>query len=629
VRVKSIGAENFRCLDRIEVNFDSITTFIGPNGAGKSSVLRALDWFFNGDKSVVLTDEDVFSGATDNRRITVWVEFDQLTTKDRDVLGEKYAPAGVDEVTIWRTWDAGKDKITGKARAYLPFEAVRSLDGAGHRKAAYAQAVGERIDLTFPTWTSDGASEDMMSQWERDNPDELEEARVSSTNLFGFAGQGKLSGLFDFVLITADMRASEESQDNKTSVIGRILEKAVDRSTADSELAALSEELTARHLEITGRRYQAQLEQLSTDLSKEVSNFATGRDIQIESIEAQFKPQVTRFSVRVDDHGTKTSVERQGHGFQRSLLVAALKLLAQRGSAQADQSVILLAIEEPELFQHPAQAKSFAAVLRNLAEDAKSGIQIAYATHSPYFVEPAYFDQVRRVERGVKASTTPQVVVHHASMDRVVSLLRGYVDEAGVRGRLDNSCLNELRDALFGNAVLLVEGTTDRAIFEGVANKTIPLSVNGVEIAVATSKQQLYLPEAILRQLGIPHFTLFDSDSGGGMRLQASGKTAIEAAALDTKNGQDNKDILRYLGLAEQEWPTGLLSKEVGVTKDTLETIISSNWSDFEVQRQALIAAGRGSAGKNAATYRLAAKAAASPPTEITDIIDAVRALVN
>jgi hypothetical protein len=36
-----------------------------------------------------------------------------------------------------------------------------------------------------------------------------------------------MSGLFDFVLITADLRASEESSDVKTSIIGRILERTV------------------------------------------------------------------------------------------------------------------------------------------------------------------------------------------------------------------------------------------------------------------------------------------------------------------------------------------------------------------------------------------------------------------
>ena len=627
MRVKSVGVRNFRCLDEVDVEFDQITTFIGPNGAGKSTVLRALDWFFNGDKSVVLTEEDVFSGADDDKKIVVRVGFDQLSSKDRDLLGEKYAPSDVDTVTIWRSWDAGKDKITGKAMAFAPFEGVRATDGAGPRKSAYQQVVSDHPELTFPAWTSDGASEELMSRWERENPEHLVEAQVSSTNFFGFAGQGKLSGLFDYVLITADMRASEESQDSKSSVIGRILEKAVDRSAANDELSALNDELMVRHQEITKRYFDSQLSDLSAELTDEVSSFSIGRQVKIEALDAEFRPQTTKFRVRIDDHGTKTSVDRQGHGFQRSLLIAALKLLAQRGASAGDESVIFLAIEEPELFQHPAQAKSFAAVLRGLAEDSAAGVQVTYATHSPYFVEPTYFDQVRRVERDTAASTSSQVVVHHASMDRVFTILDGYLNADDVRRRLDNSCLNELRDALFGSAVLVVEGTTDRAIIEGIAGKSTPLAVNGVEVAVAGSKHQLFLPVAILRQLGIPHFVLFDSDSRVGERMRAAGKTEEVIATLEAADAAKTRDVLRFLSLPEQDWPTGILSPEVGVIDDTLESLIASSWPEFETERVALIAAGRGAEDKNSSTYALAAKLAQDEPAVLKEMIEAVRAL--
>jgi ABC-type phosphate transport system ATPase subunit len=40
--------QELRTLKDVTIPFDSITTFIGPNGTGKSTVLRALDWYFNG-----------------------------------------------------------------------------------------------------------------------------------------------------------------------------------------------------------------------------------------------------------------------------------------------------------------------------------------------------------------------------------------------------------------------------------------------------------------------------------------------------------------------------------------------------------------------------------------------------
>jgi putative ATP-dependent endonuclease of OLD family len=55
-----------------------------------------------------------------------------------------------------------------------------------------------------------------MTTWEASHTDQLVDAPESlQTNFFGFNSGGKMSGLFDFVLVTADLRASEESIDGK------------------------------------------------------------------------------------------------------------------------------------------------------------------------------------------------------------------------------------------------------------------------------------------------------------------------------------------------------------------------------------------------------------------------------
>jgi putative ATP-dependent endonuclease of the OLD family len=76
------------------------------------------------------------------------------------------------------------------------------------------------------------------------------------------------------------------------------------------------------------------------------------------------QPERIQFRVGVSDHDLDTQVERQGHGFQRAFVIAALKLLADTGRDHESPGVICLAIEEPELYQHPLQARVFASVLR-------------------------------------------------------------------------------------------------------------------------------------------------------------------------------------------------------------------------------------------------------------------------
>ena len=56
---------------------------------------------------------------------------------------------------------------------------------------------------------------------------------------------------------------------------------------------------------------------------------------------------------------------RFGHGLQRSYLLALLQELA--GTDAAGGATLILACEEPELYQHPPQARHLAAVLNRLS----------------------------------------------------------------------------------------------------------------------------------------------------------------------------------------------------------------------------------------------------------------------
>jgi predicted ATP-dependent endonuclease of OLD family len=615
----------------VDILFDSVTTFIGPNGVGKSTVLRALDWFFNGG---VLTDDDVLNGA-ERRQVKVEVEFDSLTTSDREALG-KYAPKTRDTVLVWRTWENGADKMTGKALAFGPFEEIRSLTGGTAKKARYNELRTTRRELALPAWTNLSATESAMSEWEHEHPELLEESEVSGTYFFGFAGQGRMSGLFDYVLVTADLRASEEAQDSKTSLLGRILERTLDRTSADGKLQDLSMRYTQEQAAIHGEHFDPQLEVLSRELSDEVAAFTQGRPVKIRSVSIDPKPQKVQFSVSVLDQMTETSVERQGHGFQRALLIATLKLLADRGAAAEQQGVICLAIEEPELFQHPVQARAFASVLRTLAEDTGQQIQVAYATHSPFFIEATHVPQVRRVSRGSGSGRVPAVTIAHVTPERLIDHLEGFMGSVDVRRRMDSSCVEKLPEALFAEAVILVEGTTEQAIIEGCAERDgTLLAIDGTVAVAVGGKGGLLLPHSILTLLGIPCYVIFDGDKGIDQRMrQKAAKdhdpVKLEKNILTTvkKDREDNRQILRFLGAAEEDWPCTGVHTEHAVFEVDLETELRTAWPAWVDSHKSLIASGDGFDGKHGPTYRRATVYAADKvPDVFQEILTAVRAL--
>lgn len=604
MRIQSARIKNFRTLKDVTIPFDAVTTFIGPNGAGKSTVLRALDWFFNG-KPGSLTEKDCSFGAIDEE-IEIRITFADLTEKDREALG-KYAPEGAVTFTAWkRRGPDGAESLSANSKSYVPFNAIRGKGSAAEKKAAYNELRVADASLGLPAWSSVDAANQAMTAWEAGHIDQLIEAPESlQTNFFGFNSGGKMSGLFDFVLVTADLRASEESIDGKSSIIGRILERSVDRAAADEEIAKIVEESRAKQQQVYEEKFKEQLDTITTQLNEVVASYSPGRSVTVTPADVELKAPKTTFEVAVLDGTTETAVERQGHGFQRTILISALQLLAQSGAASAE-GVICLAIEEPELFQHPIQAQAFAKVLRSLAEDADKRIQVTYATHSPYFLEARHFDQVRRLTRS--ADETPVVSVHYATVADVKAKLQGIVDGEVVDRRLDHNIADQLAIALFANRAFLVEGPTESSVFYGLGDRFSPgsLEAAGVSIVFVGGKTSIPLAHAILDSIGVPAYALFDADAGCVARATASGKTQQKIDSERNQNVKENRKLLQYFGLDQEDFPAARTAENVAILDDHIEGFLSEKWQAWVAACQDLESNTGISLAKNQLAYRTA-----------------------
>jgi ATP-dependent endonuclease of the OLD family-like protein len=604
MKIQSVRIKNFRTLKDVSIPFDSVTTFIGPNGAGKSTVLRALDWFFNG-KPGSLNEKDCSFGAIDED-IEVQITFSDLTEKDREALG-KYAPEGAATFTAWKRQSPdGSDILSANAKGFPDFNAIKAAGNATAKKDLYALLRRDRPDLELPAATSGAAVEQAMTAWEANHTDQLVDApEALQTNFFGFNSNGKMSGLFDFVLVTADLRASEESIDGKSSIIGRILERSIDRAAADEEIAKIVEESRAKQQQVYEEKFKEQLDGVTAQLNEVVASYSPGRSVTVSPADVELKAPKTTFEVAVLDGTNETAVERQGHGFQRTILISALQLLAQSGAASAE-GVICLAIEEPELFQHPIQAQAFAKVLRSLAEDADKRIQVTYATHSPYFLEARHFDQVRRLTRST--DETPVVSVNYATVADVKAKLNGILAADTVDRQLDGIVANQLAVALFAHRAFLVEGTTESSVFYGIGDKTSlgSLEAAGVSIVPVGGKTSIPLVHAILASIGIPVYALFDADGGFEARAQANGKAQDKIDAERKTHVAANRMVLKYFGRAEEDFPSAIVADEVAIFEDHLEAFLSTNWTEWATACASVEAAAGISLAKNQLAYRTA-----------------------
>lgn len=621
MRINSVHIENFRSIKQLTCDFGDVTSLIGPNGAGKSNVLRALDWFFNGGKDS-LTSQDVHLGtvAADGgaARIRVRVEFHELTPDDRSALGPRYCPSEKTETfTAWRTWESGTDKITGKALAYPPFETIRKSGSASEKRSSYSEFRSSHPYLSLPSCNSAAAVDAAMDAWERSNPESLEEAEVSDTHFFGIGGQGKLADLFDFVFVSADLRAVEETSSARNSLLSRILQRAVVREDFETEASALAEEFAGRYERLAVKHLDGQLQGLAEELTSEVNSYAHGREIRLRHSQARLRPEPSAVEVQIAQMATETPVELQGHGFQRALLLAALTVLSRRSRPNGTIGQMFLAVEEPELFQHPTQARAFASVLRQLASDPTQRMQVAYATHSPHFIDPSCFDEVRRVSTArSEGSEYTYSTLKMARLRDTAALLKGYVATMTLERRWEQVCLKALPEALFAEGVILVEGDDDAAVLQGMGGRINSLAVGGVCVAPVGGKGNMLIPFAILAALGIPALMVVDNDSGCGERMRLGGKDESDIEKAVAKHVADNRKLCRFVGEAEEDFPTGAVGATLAFVPDTMETLLQSELPGWDLTRRELIEQGRGVDGKNAATYALAARECVEEPGE-------------
>lgn len=334
------------------------------------------------------------------------------------------------------------------------------------------------------------------------------------------------------------------------------------------------------------------------------------------------KAPKTTFNLSVLDGLTETSVDGQGHGFQRTLLISALQVLAESAAA-ATEGVFCLAIEEPELFQHPTQAQAFARVLRTLAEDPGKRVQVVYATHSPFFIEARHFDQIRRLTRST--DVPPVVTVHSSTVDDVKQLLAGVQDPDSIERQLDSLTVGQLSMALFSSRALVVEGTTESAVFYGIGDRIAPAKYEsaGVAIVPTNGKSSVPLTHAILTSLGIPCYAVFDADSGFEARAIAQSKTLDKIEKERLSHIAVNKNLLRYFQLEEEDFPAQTVGSSVAIFGDHLEAFLDSEWPEWITSCASVETAAGISLKKNQLAYRTATvKAEGSIPEMLTQILN-------
>lgn len=565
MKLSKLVVHNYRSIESIEIDVDDYAALIGANGTGKSSVLYALNWLVNGG-DLELTDAHSCPSHPDSAETVVSVlgVFAELSGRDRARL-EKYGRG--DTLTVRRSWTVGdkKSKVVGSALQGPNFASVRSASSVGDARSAYAALRTTHTDLpeTSSRLPSKNDLDELLNAWEDDSSHASLLESIDdedATNFFGFDGQNRLKQCVRVVLVPAATDIASQVAGTKrgsavTELIGALMTNAgsaardewIDKHAAD--INELTESVKLGVETATGLQSKRINERLQNLVSGATVSFTT----EVPSWIPSPAPTVAT-DVSID--GIANDVSKQGHGIQRAVMIAMFQSLAPDESstedahkaadgetaaaaaerlmlAKSDLPTLVICIEEPEIYQHPIRARSFARVLVELSRAAN--VQVVIATHSPYFVRPADFESLRRF-----TLAEGETLVERTTLNEIATQVGGAEKLAQVEKTVNQQLPTSFAEGFFADAVVLVEGDTDKSVLEELAQKLgKPFDSAGISILEMGGKENLKVPAAMLAKLGIPTYVIADGDALGAARKHPNDQSAASGIRGSHKAATD------------------------------------------------------------------------------------------
>lgn len=583
MRIDNIAINNFRSFSGVDLKLSPYTSLVGPNGGGKSTILCALNIFFRETENAAtnlsdLDAEDFHDRKTDEP-IEITVTFSDLNQDAQKDFAEYYRQGAL-IVTAKATFNADTGVATvkqfGQRSAMDAFKIFFKLDNDGKKidelKAEYELIRKQFTDLAKPG-TKD-AMRDALRLYEESHPEQCT-LIPSEDQFYGFSkGGNRLSRYVQWVYVPAVKDATKENVEAKNTALGKILARTVRAKVKfDDDIKKLRDETLVQYRKIIDAQEGA-LADISKALTARLIQWAhPDVTARVTWAEDPRKVQVEEPVARLlaGEGSFEGELGRFGHGLQRSYLLALLQELAS--SDDADAPRLILGCEEPELYQHPPQARHLSNVLQELCQ---ANSQIIVSTHSPYFVSGRGFESVRMVRRdpAAKHSNIAQV-----TFDRISQRVAEVTGETPTpilaqRARLQQALQPHLNEMFFTPKLVLVEGIEDVAYITSwmiLSGRWKDYRREGCHIVAANGKSYLIEPIVIAQALDIPVFALFDAD---GNKANPNERACHE---------RDNKALLRLLGgndadpfpnavvwgTSYVQWPTNfgdVLRTEVGVT---------------------------------------------------------------
>lgn len=468
-RLHKLKVSNFRCIGSqpVEVELDDIVVLVGPNNVGKSSILRAYEVVMeHGSSKGELTMDDFPNGKIDSQQLPT-IELDTVVF-DKTAPGERWVrtDTGTNEMFVrekW-TWSApGAPKKVGWDVAANNWHASEGPWGAPNVAQAY-RPQPHRVGAFQKPEEQVAEVVALLSKAIADRAKELSKKKAEAA---GSAGPTEYELLLEAI---KKLR----------------LAIAVDATTAVADV-------------------QKDLEKMITEVFPGYGvTFDARAEDNLEKALTLYKPDpLLKMGPAGGFHST---LERQGSGACRTLIWAALRILADRRdgkAASASDRPHLLLLDEPEMCLHPDAIRDACRVLYDLPKT--KNWQVMVTTHSPVFI-----DLSRNNTSIVRVERKPGGAIFGTTVFRPSKCQLGEDD----RERLKILNLSDpyVAEFFFGGRTIVVEGDTEYAAFNHVIAQHPELFKN-IHVVRARGKAPIISLCKILNHFGAGYAVLHDSDT--------------------------------------------------------------------------------------------------------------------
>jgi len=419
-----------------------------------------------------------------------------------------------------------------------------------------------------------------LNQLEIGHPEQCTRVRDDG-QFFGFkeVGEAHLERDTHYIPIPAVCDAGEEAAEGRGTAVSEVRDLVVESELAEKpEYVALRRETRERY-----KKVLPPLADLSTRVTKRLQTLVpTSRvDFSWEEMGVVELPTPRVTTLLLEDEYL-SPVGKTGHGLQRAFIVAMLQDLAlsrrtttvedaRSGSSTRSQNLIL-GIEEPELYQHPDRQRHLSAVLLRLSKGSIPGVaekvQVIYSTHSPLFVDLERFEDLHMFQKTQAEDGKPrQTKIASATFQSIASdlaTLRGGSSKTfsvdSIKPHLQVLMTPWFNEGFFARLVALVEGTTDRGTILGIAlSMGHDSESQGICVVPCESKFSMLYASLLFRSLDIPVYAVWDSH---------------EKDKSD-KNITCNRELLRFFGKPEEDFPEMVTHDSAAFKMDLFETLRS------------------------------------------------------